>query len=242
MHVLSPLARGWVMVVLAGLFCTATETLAEPRPKKGKPAEAAADEKAQVRLWKDVFATDRAVKIILRQGKKTAVEVRLAEGLQFLDYQEIPAGQMVVEVTDEADGNARLVTTNIAFDGGDFFTLLVQENDGKIGIEVIDDARRSGATTGELSVRSFAPMLTSLRVKIGEDLNVKLDGPAPFARFRGLARQTVQVDTTGMEAGGKQVNWANEIDFRAIPRATLLILPDAYGRIRPRVLVDGAAR
>ena len=237
------LGRPCLTGLLAGWLCAAPAAGAEPRvkkPKSGEPAAILAT--AQLRVWKDVLASDRPVKITLRQGKKTMAELRIVEGLQFLEYQEIPSGPLVIEITDESEGNARLASTNAVFEGGDFFTLLLQENDGRLGVEIIDDASRPEAATGELTVRSFAPILTSLEVKIGSDVRLKLTGKAPFARLRGLALRTVQIDTTGMEADGKVVNWANELDFKKIPRATLLIVPDAYGRIRPRLVVDGAAQ
>lgn len=179
------------------------------------------------------------MRVSFRVGKKPAADVRLNEGRQFLDYQEIATGPLVVEVIDEAEGKPKLAATNLAVDGGDFFTILISEVAGRVAVDVIDDAVAPAVTVGELSVRNFAPGLDSLRVKIGEDFNVKLDGPAAFARVRGLAPRTVQIDTSGAESGGKQFNWANEIDFKKIPRATLLIVPDAYGRIRPRIVADG---
>lgn len=37
-------------------------------------------------------------------------------------------------------------------------------------------------------------------------------------------------------------SWNTDADFRASPHASLIVVPDAYGRIRPRVTVDGATR
>ena len=57
--------------------------------------------------------------------------------------------------------------------------------------------------------------------------------------MRGIKPAVYQIRTSGTGSDGKPFQWNNEVDFRQYRRQTLLIFPDPYGRVRPRLVVDG---
>lgn len=233
----------FLVLVVSGLYFQASPADAGSKKKPAAVAAGPAEEKGTVllRVWKDAFNTDRALRVTVRASMKRIApfELSVSEGRQFLEYQEVFTGPATLEITDAADAKNRLAMLPVNLSHGAFFTLLIVEEGGKPVVELIDDSVRPGAP-GELTVRNFAPTLPTLRVKLGDDIQLALEGRHTLARVRGLPNRTQRIDTSGLDQSGRQVNWANEVDFAKTRRVTLLVFPDAYGRIRPRVVIDGA--
>ncbi len=197
---------------------------------------------AHLRIWKDQFESQRPVRLQLRQsGRKTAaIDVQLpAEGWQFMEYQAVPAGIATVEISDGGDAKAKVAASPISLAAGRYFTLLLRERNGTVTTELIDDSELPETVDiAELTIRNFATTLTSLEVRVGDELTARLVSSESFVHVRGLARKLVQINTSGVEQSAKPVKWATEIDFSKHRKATLLIYPDSHGRIRPRVVID----
>lgn len=228
-----------IAVVAAVLLAPLPAESAELRTKK-KAAATAEAPVAQLRIWKEFLAEDRAVRVVVKpSGKRgSPLEIQAGEGLQLLDYQEVAAGPATLEITDGADAKVKLATVPLTLGSGAFLTALIRGDGANVAVELIDDtAQPNGA--GELTVRNLAANINTLRIKIGDDVNIRLEGASALARLRGLPLRIAQIDTIGTDKAGKQSNWANEVDFAKTGRVTLLVYPDAYGRIRPRIVVDG---
>ena len=70
---------------------------------------------------------------------------------------------------------------------------------------------------------------------MGTLLSAHLISVRSSVRLDGMKRAIYPVTTSGLDGTGKSVHWNTDVDFRQYRRATLLIYPDAYGRIRPRI-------
>ena len=57
--------------------------------------------------------------------------------------------------------------------------------------------------------------------------------------LEGFPLQLVALSMRATTGDGKTQTWTSEVDFRRARRASLLIVPDPYGRFRPRVSIDG---
>jgi hypothetical protein len=211
---------------------------AEPK-KKAAPAEAA--QPASLRVWKGDFASKRSVRVTRRGTARKgppADSIDFTDGYRFGDYVPVPPGAWTFEVVDAKEPGTRLATFSTSLAASSFSTLLVQEKADGIALELVDDTAPKGAIA-ELVVRNFAPTLKYVDVDAGRDLHVRLTSTESFLAVRGLTRTKLQVETSGEETSGQPLKWSNEVDFTKVRRATVLIYPDGYGRIRPRVVVDG---
>lgn len=226
------------------LVLTGPAVLAAPKKKKAPvaatapPATAAT---ASLRIWKG--DSGRAVHVILRRTGRGIEPTDLGElpaTLRFGDYTDVPSGACTVELQDPTDPKSNLASLALQLAPGSFSTLLVSENAGALATELIDDTPRGG-DTAELVVRNFASTLATLQIDAGPDVHVKLTSGHSFLHLRGLPRARLSVETGGTETAGTAVQWSNDVDFTKIRRATLLIHADPYGRIRPRVVIDGKA-
>lgn len=220
----------WILLA-AGLFAL---TPAFGEAKRTEPAM------AQVRVWKGDFPSKRALKISLRSsGRKPAVSeiAASADGYFFSPYRPVPAGAATIEVTDAQDAKNKLATLPATLAPGSFTTVLLAENGEQTSIELLTDTIAS-TPSPELRVFNFAP-LASLQIDVGEDLHARLNPPSAFLHVRGITEKKIQVRTSGVDSSGKSVRGSNEVDFTQFPRVTILIYPDTYGRIRPRIVIDG---
>ncbi len=220
----------WILLV-SGLFAL-TPVFGEA--KRTEPAT------AQVRVWKGDFPSKRALKITLRSAGRKPVASELAasaEGYFFSPYRPVPAGPAIIEVTDAHEAKHKPATLSTTLAPGSFTTVLLAENGEQTSIELLSDTIVS-TPSPELRVCNFAP-LTSLQIDVGEDLHARLNPTGAFLHVRGIPQKKIQVRTSGVDSSGKSVRGSNEVDFTQSPRVTILIYPDTYGRIRPRIVIDG---
>jgi len=205
------------------------------------PAPAAT---AQIRIWKGEFPSGRRLHVTFSTtGKKpTAGDLgSLDRGYHFTEYTPVPAADLQLEVTTDLPTTTSLKSFPVHFTPNGLATLLLRENGGTLETELVDDSPPpSNANVPELAIRNFVPTLTGLQIAIGEDVRVALHSPDSYLLLRGLKPEVLQVDTSGQQEPGKPLRWTNEVDFRRCRKATLLIYPDPYGRIRPR-LIAGVA-
>ncbi|MGB8167809.1 MAG: hypothetical protein WCF18_09990, partial [Chthoniobacteraceae bacterium] len=220
----------WILLTAALLALT-------PAFGEAKRAEPAM---AQVRVWKGDFPSKRVLKISVRgSGRKSAVaEIASgAEGYFFSPYRPVLAGSSIIEVTDVQDAKNKPTALSVTLAPGSFSTVLLAENGGLTSIELLSDTI-SSPPSSELRVCNFAP-LASLQIDVGEDLHARLNPQGALLHVRGIPQKKIQVRTSGVDSSGKSVRGSNEVDFTQSPRVTILIYPDTYGRIRPRIVIDG---
>jgi hypothetical protein len=55
----------------------------------------------------------------------------------------------------------------------------------------------------------------------------------------GLPLRSVAFEMKAVRGDGNMEFWSADIDFSKIRHASLLVVPDPYGKFRPRVAIDG---
>lgn len=218
-------------------------TSSKTKPVSAEAAEALvpAGMSAWLRLWKADFESKRSVRISIDYAAKGRASTDLGtwESVSiFGEYISVPWDGGTIKVFDLSDSKTPLATAPARFTPGLCVTLLVREKADVVSIEVLEDTPK-GETTCELLVRNFVPTLKSFQLDAGPAIHVRLESPDSFLHLRGLPRASLQIDTASDDKKSGTIKWSNEIDFGNIRRATLLILTDAYGRIRPRLVIDG---
>jgi hypothetical protein len=223
---------------------------ASPKKRKNPPAStpkpsagAESSGTASMRLWKEDFPSQKEVQfgISFKKDKNAAVTFKPpGAGSFFTAYTVCPSEAATVTILggDSAGGKSEPIPVRLA--PGSFTTFLLREKDGTPLLEVLDDARVGADGAGaELTVRNFDRRLVEIRVQAGDHLSARMRAPECLLNVRGLERQVYQLDTIARDDSGKESRWSTEVDFKTSRKATLLIYSDPYGRVRPRVVLDG---
>lgn len=133
---------------------------------------------------------------------------------------------------------------NVAVNSDVYVTILARPSDtmgGEPIIEVLNDTPDpSLPASNELRVYQISP---DIKAVITANRTLKSDplsyGATQVIRDLPKAAVPLTISITTKTGTG---NWNTEADFRQNSHATLVVLADVYGRIRPRVTSDGPPR
>ena len=201
---------------------------------------------AHVRFWKTDLHDLSRVRVSLRTGAGRHAAAHdlgsAGPGFLFNNYADVPAGHGTLEVFAATD-KTPLLSLPADFVPGAFVTVLLNEPQ-KAGepprVEIIEDGGPGvDAPRAQIIMRSFVVGIKEMRVTVGENLNAQFVSGDGFLQMRGLKPAYYPIRTVGTGADDKPFEWTNEADLRQRHHQTLLIYPDPYGRIRPRLIVDG---
>jgi hypothetical protein len=233
------LALALIALPAAGKSRKPSQTPAPTRAAAATPAPAP----ASLRLWKNDFASRAALRVQIIPVRTIASSLEFhpaKQGASFTDYVESPSGALKVKITDEGNPGAKPLTQPLQLDPGAFVTLVLRELNGAPDLQIINDGPVGlDEADAELTVRNFVPGLSQIEVHSGDVFSARVRANDGCLYFRGLERKVLQLDTSAIGQDGKESKWTTEVNFGKVRKATLLILVDSYGRIRPRVAIDG---
>ena len=201
---------------------------------------------AQVRLWKTELRDLTGVRVSLKSaGGRHATPHDIGgggPGYVFDSYADAPAGRGLLEVFAGTNDHP-LVSLPTNFDRGNFYTVLLRESEkagGPPRLEIIaDSAAGADPTSAQITVRNFVENLKDVRVTVGDSVSAQFPSGEGFMQMHGIKPAVYPINTVGNGPDGKPFSWSTETDLKQHHHQTLLIYPDPYGRIRPRVCVDG---
>lgn len=232
-------------VALAGPKKTHSRPAPSPTPAQTPVPPAAQGEEvafAHLRLWK-ASDTKEAAALQIRlvsggssNGKRTEVATS-AERYQFTSYDDVPAGVGTFEITVPGQSSVRLGVDLVK---GQNCTLLVRVHRGIATAELLDNTAPIGDEAPAFSVYSLMfGGKGEVQVNLGDTLTAHLNASGGALRAQGVKPAFYQITVNGTDSDGQALRWNTETDLRKVQRATLIICPDAYGRIRPRLIEDG---
>lgn len=201
---------------------------------------------AHVRFWKTDLHDLNGVRVSLKSasGRRAAPRELGGGGPGYLfgNYQDAPTGHGTLEIYAGAN-KLPLLTLPTTLNPGEFLTVFLSEPSqpgGPPRLELIEDAPTTAdIASAQLIVRNFVFGLKDVRVKVGESLNAQVASGDGVLQLRGLKPLVYPIYTTGIASDGKPFEWNTDVDLKQHRHQTLLIYPDPYGRIRPRLSVDG---
>ncbi len=157
-----------------------------------------------------------------------------ATSYRYSSYTELPVGRYQLAVFKTGDHRTPLRTFVVDVQPDTFFTILVSPR----GVEFMNDTNDPKATTGTLIIRNFFPgLVVSVQSRTNKIVTALSYGQSVSAAGQPHARLPLTLRTE--LPNGTAAQCSVEADLRVSQRATLLIIPDSYGRFRPRVTVDG---
>jgi len=190
-----------------------------------------------IRFWNMLPPTSGRLEV--RKVGSPSSEAPLLSGIAYVysSYTEFPSARYRLTLT-KAGEDAPLKLLDIDLKPDSYFTILVSPQAGTLGVEVFDDTIDPKATTGTLTVRNFF-IGTSVTVSF-ESRNIVEALPYGKTQTVGsLPLLRVPLTLHTRLPNGKPAESGAEADLRASKRATLLIIPDSYGRFCVRVALDG---
>ena len=214
---------------VSAIFCTTVAPLLPAQKPTPTPA------RGYIRFWN--MLPPASGKFDLRKIGAASAAATLssnATSYRASNYTALAPGSYRLGVYKASDDKSPLKVFDVNLMPNIFFTVLVSP--GKI--DLVNDTVDPKATTGTATVRNFFPDAT---VTVSSGAGVLASalpyGQSYTATALPLTRSVLTM--SGHLPTGTPVQASVEIDFAPSKRATVLIIPDSYGRFRPRITVDG---
>jgi len=157
---------------------------------------------------------------------------------RYASYIGLAVGKYRLVVYRSGDQVTPLKSFDVDLKPETYFTVLMSPQAGAMNIELLSDTVDPKATTATLTVRNYFPGLT-VAVSSADKQIVDALAYGQSYKAEGLARANMPLTLRTRLSNGTPAESGAEADFKMIKRATLLIIPDSYGRFRPRVTIDG---
>ena len=157
---------------------------------------------------------------------------------QYASYVGLAVGRYHLVVYKSGDQVKPLKSFDVDLKPESYFTVLMSPQAGAMNIELLQDTIDRKATTATLTVRNYFPGLT-VAVSSGDKHIIDALAYGQIYKAEGLPTVNMPLTLRTKLPNGTPAESGAEADFRASKRATLLIIPDSYGRFRPRVTIDG---
>ncbi len=236
-------AAAWLAVLLLGSGGTVLRAQAVVSPDPAAKASATPKPQAYVRFWNMLIGPNAPdLQLLLSEDRPLTVgpSANASAG-----YLAVDPGTYTFTVRRPNDPNGVIKRLPVALRADVYITLLAAAGkDGKPDVQIINDTTdpKADDSAGKLVVRQFFP---SASVTVG--VNAPPAGnPLAFGEsttLEGLPLRGTIVNMRASGLGPAPKNWNVEADFATGGHhATMLILPDPYGRFRPRLMFDGSAR
>ena len=151
----------------------------------------------------------------------------------YSSYSELPKGGYRLGVYESGDQTSPLKVFALTVTPNSFFTILV----GPSTMDLINDTVDPKATSDTITVRNYFPGST---VDICSGAKTVATALAYGQSF--VLKDLVAKDNVALRSRlptGKAAEFKVNPDFRTSRHATILVIPDSYGRFRPMVTMDG---
>jgi hypothetical protein len=215
-------------------------------PASPKPTPEDKRPKGFVRLWNMLPKGTGNLLLLLKNDPPGMAPIATAEpGNFYAGYQQMPQAQYSYIVVREGDRKVPIEHFEVILRENVYVTFLATLEQGKPKVQLIDDTYDpTTVSAGRLTVRNYFP---DARISVaGGDgktqsrVQSKALGTGESEVLDGFNVGSVAVQMKAALPDGKTQQWSSDIDFRISKHASLLVVPDPYGRFRPRVSYDGA--
>jgi hypothetical protein len=156
-----------------------------------------------------------------------------ATAYQCSSYLEFPVAKYQLGVFNKGSDKP-LKVFNIDLKVDTYFTILISPE----SIDLFDDTNDPKAKSATLTVRNYF-VGSGISISTGSGVT---SGSIVYGHAVQMPRFPLDVVRVALKAalpGGKQTASDLDVDFKHNSRATLLIMPDSYGRFRTRLIFDG---
>lgn len=192
-----------------------------------------------MRFWDMLPPASGAFELCKAGESESGGNLLSGSAYRYSSYVEFPPGRYHLAVFKKGDRKSPIKIVDVDLRPDTYFTILMSPRAGTINVEVIDDTIDPKATSGTLIVRNY---FTGLTVAVSSDTQKIVDA-LPYGQSHaatGFPLSRVPLTLHTRLPNGTPAESGAEADFHASKHATLLVIPDTYGRFRPRVAIDGS--
>jgi hypothetical protein len=189
-----------------------------------------------LRFWDMLPPQNGLFEVRKISGPGSEESIASATAYRYSGYRELAAGRYRLGVFKAAT-TSPLKVFDVDLKPDSYFTILVSPQ----SIDMLDDTNDPKATSGTLIVRNY---FQGANVDVSSDAGKIVDA-LPYGQSHmgtGLPLAQVQLTIHTRLPNGKPAESGAEADLRHSKRATLLLIPDSYGRFSPRIAIDGTNR
>ena len=193
-----------------------------------------------VRFWNMLPKEAGELVLIKNDGSPTGVELYSAEPRNYYSgYIGVPVGRYALNVIRRDQPDVVLEKFDVLFRHDVYVTFLGSIVEGKLKVEMLDDTYDPTTFLGGQLVihQQFANARVSISAgSAGQSQELSF---GQTETLNGLPLKPLEIKMRATLADGKTQAWTTEVDLKSLRRAALLVIPDAYGRFRPRVAIVG---
>jgi hypothetical protein len=188
-----------------------------------------------IRFWNMLPASGGSFQ--LRKATKTGEVLATGSPYRYSSYIELPIGQYQLSIV-KSGGDAPLKNLVVDLKPDTYFTVILAPQGTGSKVEFLNDTVDPKTTSGTITIRNYFPG-TAISVASGsQTLASGLNYGSSYAAV-GLAGSKITVTIQAKLPNGTPAQSMVDLDFTASKHVTLLVIPDSYGRFRPRVVADG---
>lgn len=188
-----------------------------------------------VRFWNMVPPSNGAFDLReISRSSSNPVIASNAAAYRYSSYAALPTGRLRLGVFRTHESHSPLKTFDLNLLPDSFFTVLISPG----RIELINDTNDPKANAGAITVRNYFPGVTVAVTSGAKTLTNALAYGQSF-EATDLPPARTPIFLQGKLPSGVPVQANVDVDFKESKRVTVLIIPDSYGRFRPRVTLAG---
>jgi hypothetical protein len=231
-----------VSLLLAGCCAAVSLHAQTPASPAAPPARESRQKNGYLRFWNMLPKESGELVLIKDNGTPEGEPLLSAAPANFYaSYIPLPVGRYALKLVRREAPEAVIQTLAMTLRSEDSVTFLASAADRKLKVEMLDDTYDpAAALAGRLTIRQYFPDARVL-VSVGPQVKSRELSPGETEIIEGIPLQSYELKMRATLAGGKTESWSTEVNFQTLRHATLLVVPDPYGRFRPRLAVDGRA-
>jgi hypothetical protein len=229
--------------LLAGLLLAAASLRAQTTETPVPAASVAKESRHKhgyLRFW-NMLPKEAGELVLLKDNGTPEGEPILsaAPANYYASYITVPVGRHTLKLVRREAPTGVIQTVDVTLRGNDSFTILASAFERRLKLETLDDTYDpTVAIAGRLIIRHYFPD-ARVTVGIGSQTRSRELAAGETETIEGLPLQSFELKMSATLPGGKTENWSSEVNFQTTRHATLLVVPDPYGRFRPRLALDG---
>lgn len=235
-------SKSFRLALLSALLLCVGMVHAQPATPAPTPAPPKKPKEGYFRFWNMLPRDAGDLVLIHDNGTPDGDPLLFASPMNYhADYLPVPLARYALKIVRRTDLKLAVQTFDVLVRADVHVTFLAQLSGGKLNVEMLDDTYDpEKAIAGRLTIRHFFPAAT-VQVTSSSQLASRALTPGESQAIEGFPLQPVMLEMRATLANGKTQTWSSEVDFSRARHASLLIVPDPYGRFRPRVSIDGRA-
>jgi hypothetical protein len=227
-------------LLLSSLLLAAALQAQNPAP--AAPVREAKHKIGYLRFW-NMLPAESGEFLLIKDNGTPEGEVLLSAtpANYYASYVGLAAGRYSLKLVRAEAPDSVVERIGLTIRGEDSFTVLASAPDRKLKVETLEETYDpAGTPAGRLTIRQYFSN-ARVMVTVGARARSRELTPGEIELIDNLPVELLEVKMRATLPDGTTQNWGTEVNFKAIRHATLLILPDAKGRCRPRVALDGRA-